>query len=276
MKLPPPQVLPTVDILLEKINILNGDGTMNENAGSYQGLSIAECRKQVVADMENLGLVDKVVPHEIELPHSDRSKTPIEPLLANQWFVRMSKLAQTAMDAVSDGRVRITPERFERSYHDWLAEKRDWPVSRQLWWGHQIPVWSKNFYDASEVDTAIEKIRGHKSYTADTIAWQNEDPRVHADGTDEAKKALPLTIVHVCIRDDDGPIEWIEEQGFTREPDVLDTWFSSALWPFATMGWPDEDVRAAGRYPNDILISGFDILFFWDARLLLPGMPFLT
>ena len=126
---------------LPMINILNADGTLNENSGPYAGLKILKARERVVADLEALGLLEKIEDREIELAHSDRSKTPIEPYLADQWFVRMQDLAQSAMDAVTDGRVKITPERYASGYHDWLAEKRDWPVSRQLWWGHRIPIW---------------------------------------------------------------------------------------------------------------------------------------
>ncbi len=126
---------------LPMINILNPDGTLNENAGKYRGLKIQAARERVVADLEALGLVDAIEDREIELAHSDRSKTPIEPYLADQWFIRMQDLAQSAMDAVSDGRVKIFPHRYAKGYLDWLGEKRDWPVSRQLWWGHQIPVW---------------------------------------------------------------------------------------------------------------------------------------
>jgi valyl-tRNA synthetase len=128
---------------LPMINILNPDGTLNEQAGPYAGLSITEARRRVLADLEQQGLLDKTEDHTIELPLSDRSKTPIEPYLADQWFVKMDQLAQSAMDAVSDGRVKIVPSRYGKSYLDWLGEKRDWPVSRQLWWGHQIPVWSR-------------------------------------------------------------------------------------------------------------------------------------
>ncbi|MBT6724365.1 MAG: class I tRNA ligase family protein, partial [Planctomycetaceae bacterium] len=127
---------------LEKINILRPDGTLNVNAGDYQGLTIKESRKRVVEDLESLGLIDQIEDREIDLAHSDRSKTPIEPYLADQWFVRMQELAQSAMDAVEDERVQIFPERYRKGYLDWLGEKRDWPVSRQLWWGHQIPIWS--------------------------------------------------------------------------------------------------------------------------------------
>src|SRR6185295_17585948 len=149
------------------INILNPDGTLNDSAGVYKGLTIPKARDRVVADLDSLGLLGDIEDREIELPHSDRSKTPIEPYLADQWFVKMSDhadgrpgLAQMAMDAVTSGRVKIIPERYAKSYLDWLGEKRDWPVSRQLWWGHRIPVWSKPVNgprDASETLETISK-----------------------------------------------------------------------------------------------------------------------
>ena len=126
---------------LPMVNILNPEGTLNANAGPYEGMTILKARDAVVADLEKQGLMVEVEDRIIELAHSDRSKTPIEPYLADQWFVKMANLAQTAMDAVTDGRVKITPERYTKTYLDWLSEKRDWPVSRQLWWGHQIPIW---------------------------------------------------------------------------------------------------------------------------------------
>jgi valyl-tRNA synthetase len=133
------------------INILNPDGTLNDNAGKYKGLTINKARPKVVEDLDALGLLGDIEDREIELPHSDRSKTPIEPYLADQWFVKMDQLAQSAMDAVTSGRVKIFPERYAKSYLDWLGEKRDWPVSRQLWWGHRIPVWTRRFNDWKEL-----------------------------------------------------------------------------------------------------------------------------
>ncbi len=233
------------------INILNPDGTLNEQTGAYAGMSIQKARKRVVEDLDQLGLLGEIEDREIELGLSDRSKTPIEPYLADQWFVEMDQLAQSAMDAVSDGRVKIFPERYANGYLDWLAEKRDWPVSRQLWWGHQIPVWAKTIDDPSE--------------RAELLAGLADQVGVHANASDG--------LVHVCIRDVDSPLaKSLEADGFVREADVLDTWFSSALWPHSTLGWPDANPDLAYFYPTSVLITSRDIITLWVARMVLMGL----
>ena len=256
---------------LPMINIMNSDGTLNAEAGSYVDLTMKEGRKKVVADLEALGLLEKVEDREIELPTSDRSKTPIEPFLTDQWFVRMDELAQSAMDAVSGGEVSITPKRYEKGYLSWLGEKRDWPISRQLWWGHQIPVWSLGVESESESEALIDQIGKLKNHDNENVAIQVE----YCDETDEAKRKqleLPFATVHVCVRVEESPIEpELESLGFVREEDVLDTWFSSALWPHSTLGWPEQTESLAKFYPTSTLITSRDIITLWVARMVLMG-----
>ena len=246
---------------LPMINVLNPDGTINAEGGKYQGLTIPAARKAVVADLDELGLLGKVEDREIELPISDRSKTPIEPYLADQWFVAMNELAQSAMDAVSDDRVQIFPERYRRGYLDWLSEKRDWPVSRQLWWGHRIPIWSTgglSQHEANELSDQLEK-----------LAQQHPDQishRIDADNED-------TVAVFVCVRDEDVTVESdVQALGLVQDPDVLDTWFSSALWPHSTLGWPAETAELAKFYPTSTLITSRDIITLWVARMVLMGL----
>jgi valyl-tRNA synthetase len=257
---------------LPMINIMNADGTLNAEAGSYVGLTMKEGRKKVVEDLEALGLLEKVEDREIELPTSDRSKTPIEPFLTDQWFVRMEELAQSAMDGVVDGRVTITPERYGKGYLSWLGEKRDWPISRQLWWGHQIPVWSLGCESKSESDAIIEKIAALNSWDADNVAIQIE-PCEESDEAKRKKLELPFATVHVCVQGENSPVEAeLESIGFVREEDVLDTWFSSALWPHSTLGWPKKTDSLAKFYPTSTLITSRDIITLWVARMVLMGL----
>lgn len=259
---------------LEMINILNPDGTLNAEAGDYAGLTIKQARKQVVADLEEQGLMDRVEQREIEQPHSDRSKTPIEPYLANQWFVKMDTLAQSAIDAVNQKEVRIHPDRYAKGYLDWLGEKRDWPVSRQLWWGHQIPVWSQSASDRKALKQIHDRLfeMGLGGSAVDRAAIQEEP----SDEPDEEKRkllGLPLATVHVCLKDpNDELAEQLEADGFERDPDVLDTWFSSALWPHSTLGWPDQTPELAYYYPTQLLITSRDIITLWVARMVLTGL----
>ncbi|HTN76240.1 MAG TPA: valine--tRNA ligase, partial [Pirellulaceae bacterium] len=265
---------------LSMINILNPDGTLNENAGPYQGLAIRDARTRVVTDIEGLGLLGEVEDREIELPHSDRSKTPIEPYLADQWFVKMDQLAQSAMDAVSDGRVTIYPTRYTRGYLDWLAEKRDWPVSRQLWWGHRIPIWSKLCQTQEEHDQLIAAISADPAVKSGVVSYQVEPDiervtaEAHGNTVHGATKVkLPFATIHICIDDDEESLApRFEMLGFEHEEDVLDTWFSSALWPHSTLGWPEQTPELAYYYPTSVLITSRDIITLWVARMVLTGL----
>ena len=233
---------------LPMINILQPDGTLNAEAGPYAGLTIQKARTRVVADLEAAGQLVQVEDRLIELAHSDRSKTPIEPYLADQWFIRMDELAQPALDAVADGRVRIVPERYAKSYLDWLSEKRDWPVSRQLWWGHRIPIWHVS--GVTEAD--LERAFGGQA----TVAWKPDE----ADGW------------FVCGSDEALSVESVAGRPLVRDPDVLDTWFSSALWPHSTLGWPRQTAELARFYPTSTLVTSRDILTLWVARMVIMGI----
>ena len=246
---------------LPMINILHPDGTINAEGGRYEGLSIPEARKRVVADLEALELLGDVEDRDIELPLSDRSKTPIEPYLADQWFVAMNELAQSAMDAVTDERVKIFPERYRKGYLDWLREKRDWPVSRQLWWGHRIPIWSRTGLSDEETNQLSEKIEQIGGDTETDLSYRIDRSN---DGTQG---------IFVCLRTEGDPRESkLEAIGMERDPDVLDTWFSSALWPHSTLGWPSKTPELEYFYPTSTLITSRDIITLWVARMVLMGL----
>ena len=254
---------------LEMLNVLNPDGTMNAEAGEFAGLDRLEARGKVVEAMDELGFYDGVEDRVIQLKHSDRSKTPVEPLLSDQWFVRMGPaedgsdgvdLAQSAIDAVESGAVRFYPSRYQKTYTDWLGEKRDWCISRQLWWGHRIPIWSKT-WDTAEYDAHFPDGWTQKSEEAGTVAVQ----------TVRDAEAGTVTVL-VCIADGAEPTErGYEAAGFERDPDVLDTWFSSALWPLETLGWPGDTPDLQYFYPTAVLVTSRDIITLWVARMVLFG-----
>jgi valyl-tRNA synthetase len=212
---------------LPAINILHPDGRLNDNAGPYAGLDVAAARARVVAELEAQGLLAGVKDHPHEVPHCDRCDTLVQPLLSEQWFMRMAPLAEPALAAVREGRVVLHPGTWESTYYHWMENIRDWAISRQLWWGHRIPAW--RCASCGEWTVTVED---------------------------------PSRCAH-C-----GSAE------IAQESDVLDTWFSSALWPFSTMGWPDDTPTLRAFYPTDVLSTAADILFFWVARMIMMGLHF--
>ena len=234
---------------LPMVNILNKDGTLNENAGQYAGLPLKKARERVVADLEAAGLLVKFEEREIELAHSDRSKTPIEPFLNDQWFVKMDTLAQAAIDAVETENVRIYPHRYTKGYIDWLSEKRDWPIGRQLWWGHRIPIW----YCEGATEAELQKAFASRNDV--TWQWSSES-----------------NMWWICSQTEDLATDAVPGRTLVQEEDVLDTWFSSALWAHSTLGWPDDTEDLKRYYPTGVLITSRDILSLWVARMVLAGL----
>ncbi len=230
------------------INILNADGTLNENGGEWEGIDRLEVRGKVVERMAELGRFEGVEDRTIPLKHSDRSKTPVEPYLSDQWFVRMGDdengspgLAQKAVDAVEDGRVRFFPSRYAKTYTEWLGEKRDWCISRQLWWGHRIPVWTAKA-EQQQMKEILKNI-GFESIDLNALDEELVPKSVREGMLVQVQRGDGDELVcRICIDADVPETEsLLESAGFEQDPDVLDTWFSSALWPHATLGWPDLD-----------------------------------
>lgn len=255
------------------INIMNTDGTLGDSVPEkYRGLTMKKARQAVIDDLAEGGFHDPetdVEDREIDLAHSDRSKTPIEPYLADQWFVKMDELAQSAMDAVSDGRVKITPDRYAKGYLDWLSEKRDWPIGRQLWWGHRIPVWRKSF----STDAERAAVEDHAVQLAASNTDLDNLESVNESFIHQWDEATGAGVAFWCLREDhQGVISELEANGYVREEEVLDTWFSSALWPHSTLGWPDVTEELKTFYPTSTLITSRDIITLWVARMVLTGL----
>ena len=210
---------------LEEINIMNDDATINKLGGKYAGMDRYEARKAMVADLDALGLLVKVVPHKHMAGTHDRCKTTVEPLVKPQWFVKMSEMAKPAKEAVVSGKLKLIPERMDKTYYNWLDNIRDWCVSRQLWWGHRIPA----YYCQDCGETIVSK---------ETVC--------------------------TCPKCGSNNVK--------QDEDTLDTWFSSALWPFSTLGWPDKTEDLDYFFPTDVLVTGYDIIFFWVIRMVFSSI----
>jgi valyl-tRNA synthetase len=213
---------------LERIKVIDNDGVMNGQAGPYEGLDRFRCRDKILKDLKKIELVKKVEDYNHQIGHCYRCKTVVEPFISKQWFVKVKPLAERALEAVEKGETTIVPKNWEKTYFEWMRNIRDWCISRQIWWGHQIPAW--NCKECGKVTVA------------------REDP-------------------DMCV--------YCQSKNIEQEEDVLDTWFSSALWPFSTSGWPDKTKELSLFYPTSVLVTAFDILFFWVARMMMMGLKFM-
>ena len=219
---------------LELVNILNDDGTLNDNCpDEYAGLDRFEARKLIVKNLKEAGFVEKIEDYKTTIPYGDRSNTIVEPYLTNQWFCNAEELAKQAMQVVRDGDTKFFPSNWEKTYFQWMENIRPWCISRQIWWGHQIPV------------------------------WYGPDGKEFCAETEEEAKQLAIDYYKA------------DKIILKRDKDVLDTWFSSALWPFSTLGWPEKEKSLDHFYPNSVLVTGFDIIFFWVARMMMMGNKFM-
>ena len=220
---------------LELLNILNEDGSLNENCPKeFQGLDRFEARKKVVQLLKEKGFLEKIEDYKTTIPYGDRSNTVVEPFLTHQWFCNAEELAKQAMKVVKDGDTKFFPSNWEKTYFQWMENIRPWCISRQIWWGHQIPV------------------------------WYGPDGKEFCAETEEEAKNLAVDFYKA------------DKIILKRDQDVLDTWFSSALWPFSTLGWPNKEQTLDTFYPNSVLVTGFDIIFFWVARMMMMGNKFMS
>jgi valyl-tRNA synthetase len=272
---------------LELRNILNKDGTLNDTVPEgYRGLDRFAARKRIVADLEEQELLQKIEPITHAVPHDEKTKTVVlEPLLTEQWYLNVAPLAEKAVKAVEDGRTHIVPDQWQTVYFNWLRNIHPWCISRQLWWGHQIPVWyaprlpgkelagpsgSQFFYEGAETQGGL---------TLNFFVAESEDEALEQARAFYKDDNVSVSVAKNAREGGDAYTAFREGRGteikIWRDPDVLDTWFSSALWPFSTLGWPDKTPELARYYPTSVLVTAFDIIFFWVARMMMMGLHFM-
>jgi valyl-tRNA synthetase len=258
--------------IVPPINIMDAFGRLNDNVAEiYRGLERFEARKRVVADLDAEHKVAKVEPSVQQVPHGDRSGVPIEPWLTDQWYVNAGELAKPALAAVREGKTRFVPERFAADYFRWLDNIQPWCISRQLWWGHQIPAWYGPRLDKD--GEPIYELGLLETFVAESEAEAIELARAHYERLGYKKNVKALASFDDCAELES--YTGGSEIGLFRDPDVLDTWFSSALWPFSTLGWPEATQEVQRYYPTSALVTGFDIIFFWVARMMMMGTHFM-
>ena len=262
---------------LAQINILDAFGKLNDEAPeSYRGMDRFEARKKVVSEIHALGLLEKIEPTTHTVPHGDRSGAVIEPWLTDQWYVNAAEMAKDAIKAVDSGKTEFIPANWKKTYDEWMHNIQPWCISRQLWWGHQIPAWygpvlPKDGILGSQLVLGPDAGKANSPKLAEMFVAASE-----ADAVAAAKSYYGCNVVIVESAEAGLRLKHKEPTMFIwRDPDVLDTWFSSALWPFSTLGWPDDTAELKKYYPTSVLVTGFDIIFFWVARMMMMGLHFM-
>ncbi|MCX7988747.1 MAG: valine--tRNA ligase [Thermodesulfovibrio sp.] len=270
---------------LPYVCVIDEEGKMTDEAGKYKGMDRYEARKKIIADLTELGLLEKVEKHKHAVGHCYRCKTVIEPFQTVQWYVKIKPLAEEAVKVVEEGKIRFIPEGWVNNYYAWMRDIKDWCISRQLWWGHRIPVWycakckSKNGKEQGDLIEILfykpltlngKEIWGGSFNELRKIGISKEEIEQRAKIIKIPRETEPFASreeLKMCPKCGSGEV--------IQDPDVLDTWFSSALWPFSTLGWPEETEDLKRFYPTSVLVTGFDIIFFWVARMIMMGMKFM-
>ncbi|MDP6102655.1 MAG: valine--tRNA ligase, partial [Dehalococcoidia bacterium] len=255
------------------IKVMNLDGTMNREAGPYEGMDRFQCREAILKDLEEEGLLEKQEPYGHSVGHCGRCSVAVEPLVSKQWFVSTEGLAGPAMDVVKDGRIKIIPERFGRVYLNWMENIRDWCISRQLWWGHRIPAWYCLRCSEGSIEVILAEPLGTDGIHGGVYGTLKENGFSWEEIKSKASHIfIDLNAAPIVSVDHPGKCQSCGSTDLFQDPDVLDTWFSSALWPHSTLGWPENTEDLSYFYPTTVMETGYDILFFWVARMIMMGL----